>query len=1263
MADRWSFSLLPLHAQRRQLAWRLCQLGILGFQTSTYAQTRLCGVVSGYQTTSVLCSPAAGNNAALETAPGTVFETSALASLRAVANNASASITLDSTSIINSPATAASGVQAQVTGSSGDATIRFQGSGLGSNSIALSGAGQDGVSITNAGAGTSRVTVNAGTALAVSNTVVGNEHDGIDIANAGGGNVVLQHAGTGTISVVGGNAIWLKASGGNGNIDASVGAGVQLQVFNLDPGSLGNHAGIQARSTNEGATRIDNSAAIISQGTNGHGIYLSSLASDGSSSTTGAMTVLNRGRISTNGLNGFGIRVAPRGGNVDVQNEGRIDTTGANGHGIYVSTALGSGNLTVVNNGALNVGSAANAVGSRAIYMIAVGTGDAVIKGSGDITVLGSEKTQRSEGITVSALAGNTSVDYSGRIKVQGDGATGIRAHSTDGNVDVNYTGSGIETTHSSSNAIYATTDSATGTVKVQAQGALVTHADAGAGDGSGMASFGIQATSRGADVSVVFGGPSMDVNGSGAAIVAGNAYGGGTGAGALTVQNSGSLLARGNSQQGIRSFSTTGAQSISNTGSIQTMGAVDSQGILADANGAAQIHVVNSARISTVGDNASGIEARSAGGAVTVANALGGDIAAGWGRSAGVSLSGASQTLQNAGAVQALSDTAIRADAAIAGSALSISNTGGITGGVSATTSSVDFTQAGSWSLRNFADTDGDGVRDRLAVAASDFGSASSNSIRNSGTVALLGSAGQAVRTLDTAGQYLPFANTRNAMALDGPVQGHILGVGTFSQSGAIDLTTNRYAGDVLVISGGHMAGQDGGGSYIANGGALKLDAVLNAGGPGTSQADILVLDSARLGSAPTGISVNNLGGAGAKETLGNGIALVEVLNKQGSAADVFTLSTPAVAGVHEYLLYHGGNPRTGGDPADGNWYLRSEVVVPPPEPPPVPPTPDVRPLYRPEVGAYLSNRRQASGMFLHSLHDRLGELQFDERPSNANGQEPRSGWLRVARQNSRARSADDLYHAKSQNTLIQGGGDILRWSDQSDEKGRWYVGGMLGYGRATTDADAQNNVRKAHSTVEGWNIGAYGTWFQDDATKLGAYVDLWATLGLFNSRVNGEKLPEVKYHARSLNLSGETGYAMRMFDSRWIVEPQAQLILVQYNEDDITEPNGTRINGNNGSAWVSRLGLRTYGTWTPGGYKVQPFLTLNWWHDNANNALSFNTATVEDVYPNNRYEAKLGVHATLSKGWTAWANAGYMWGKQGYKANRIWLGAKYTW
>jgi autotransporter family porin len=304
---------------------------------------------------------------------------------------------------------------------------------------------------------------------------------------------------------------------------------------------------------------------------------------------------------------------------------------------------------------------------------------------------------------------------------------------------------------------------------------------------------------------------------------------------------------------------------------------------------------------------------------------------------------------------------------------------------------------------------------------------------------------------------------------------------------------------------------------------------------------------------------------------------------------------------------------------------------------------------------------------MFVHSLHDRLGEPQWIEGQSFDNQDDKRrSGWLRLAGQTGESTSGNGNFTANTDSTLIQGGGDIARWN-VGGEHGRLHLGGMLGYGEARSDASAVGNFAQARGETDGWSVGAYGTWYQndDDKLKLGWYTDVWGAYGQFKNKVNGDTLPEVRYDSTALTLSGEAGYAMRVReDMDWVIEPQAQLIYVHYNEDNIFEANGTRINGSDGSGWISRLGLRTQRTWvSDDGKRTQPYLTVNWWHDTVGDALTFNNVALKDLYPENRYEVKAGVNADLTRGWTIWGNVGHQWGSQQFSASTVRLGAKHTW
>jgi outer membrane autotransporter protein len=432
---------------------------------------------------------------------------------------------------------------------------------------------------------------------------------------------------------------------------------------------------------------------------------------------------------------------------------------------------------------------------------------------------------------------------------------------------------------------------------------------------------------------------------------------------------------------------------------------------------------------------------------------------------------------------------------------------------------------------------------------------------------------------------------------------------------------------------------------NYTGAGGTIGLNTVLEGDG---AASDKLVI-SGGMASGTTGLRVANAGGAGALTTA-NGILVVDAVNGGTTAPGAFALDGRTVAGVYEYRLFRGS--------ADGSaphaWYLRSEHSPNPPAP---------RPLYRPEIAAYLANQRLAGQMFVHSLHDRLGEPGYVEGQGfNPAADQPRSGWLRMVGKWEGSKSRDGNFKTTTDAFLLHGGAELAKWSLAS-EADRLHAGLMGSYGNAGSDAQAAGNPFRAKGKVEGWSVGAYGTWYQNEERKLGAYVDTWFQYGWFNNRVEGDLLPAVKYHAQGWSASGEAGYAIPLRDD-WIVEPQAQLIYVDYREGDITEPNGTRVSGADSSGWIARVGVRLHRTFVrEDARKVQPYATVNWWHTSTDSSISFNQLPLGSLYPQNRYALKLGVNGDLGRRWTGWADVSGAWGEQSFYQYAVRAGVKYTW
>lgn len=425
--------------------------------------------------------------------------------------------------------------------------------------------------------------------------------------------------------------------------------------------------------------------------------------------------------------------------------------------------------------------------------------------------------------------------------------------------------------------------------------------------------------------------------------------------------------------------------------------------------------------------------------------------------------------------------------------------------------------------------------------------------------------------------------------------------------------------------------------GDFSGDGGTLQMNTALGDDHSATDKLHVLGNTSGQAY-----VAVSNVGGLGAQTV--DGIQVVQV---DGASGGQFDLQGRAVGGIYDYFLHKGGKT----NPDDGDWYLRSER----PEEPTVP-------VVRPEVGAYLGNQVAATGMFMHSLHDRLGEPNLAEGLKPKNGDDLHSGWARVSRNRTDARMAAGQLGTKSDGSLLQVGVDVARWG----ERGRGQVGVMASIGEATIDALSSLTAYSARGKVDGQAVGIYGTWYARPGERTGLYVDSWLQYGRYSNSVQGMALASERYRAQAWQASMEAGYGWKVHedDTKSIyVEPQAQVIVTDYSSDAHREANGTVVEAQ-GPGVTSRLGVRMYGRLsTAGGKPVQPFVTANWWHQSQHNSMSFNGEQTSGGIPRDRFEIKAGAQMNLGGGWTGWGQLGHQSGKSGYRSVGVQAGAKYSW
>ncbi len=382
----------------------------------------------------------------------------------------------------------------------------------------------------------------------------------------------------------------------------------------------------------------------------------------------------------------------------------------------------------------------------------------------------------------------------------------------------------------------------------------------------------------------------------------------------------------------------------------------------------------------------------------------------------------------------------------------------------------------------------------------------------------------------------------------------------------------TNGVPGTVLTVSN----------NYTGNNGLVELNTVL---GDDSSVTDRVVINGNTAGASK--VKINNMGGVGDQTTNG-----IEVITVNGASNGNFELDGRVVAGIYDYSLGRSSGANS------SNWYLRS-----------------INGTLRPEAGSYLGIVEHNQGTFNHSFHDRQQFLN--------NGY--RSAWVRVENTHSKTEIGNDRVHNKMDRTLLHFGSDVY-------QNNAFHIGLMGAYSKANIDSTARNTGFQANSKSDGYSVGAYATWFDQNQEKGGFYTDGYLQYNWFDNQVNGSTLAQEKFDSYGLSASVEGGYAFPMGNSGaldWTLEPQLQVIYNHYRSSDHVERSGTRVKIRQGNDFTGRLGVRLNGR----GESVSPFVTLNYWTHSNHPVISMNDNEVTSNRARNIGELKTGLDFKLNK------------------------------
>ncbi|EHW6820472.1 fibronectin-binding autotransporter adhesin ShdA [Salmonella enterica] len=508
--------------------------------------------------------------------------------------------------------------------------------------------------------------------------------------------------------------------------------------------------------------------------------------------------------------------------------------------------------------------------------------------------------------------------------------------------------------------------------------------------------------------------------------------------------------------------------------------------------------------------------------------------------------------------------------------------------------------------------------------------------------------------------------------------VNGRVTNEGTLvfgdsEETGAI-FTLNGDLINMGTITSGSSASTPGNtlyvdGDYTGNGGSLYLNTVL---GDDDSATDKLVITGDASGT--TDLYINGIGD-GAQTT--NGIEVVDVGGV--STSDAFVLKNEVNAGLYTYRLYW--------NESDNDWYLASKAqsddddsggddtpsdggddggnVTPPDDGGDggnvTPPDDggDVAPQYRADIGAYMGNQWMARNLQMQTLYDREGS-QY----RNADG----SVWARFKAGKAESEAVSGNIDMDSNYSQFQLGGDILAWGNGQQSV---TVGVMASYINADTDSTGNRGADGSQFTssgnVDGYNLGVYATWFADAQTHSGAYVDSWYQYGFYNNSVESGDAGSESYDSTANAVSLETGYRYDIALSNGntvSLTPQTQVVWQNYSADSVKDNYGTRIDGQDGDSWTTRLGLRVDGKLYKGSRTViQPFAEANWLHTSDDVSVSFDDATVKQDLPANRAELKVGLQADIDKQWSVRAQVAGQTGSNDFGDLNGSLNLRYNW
>lgn len=488
-------------------------------------------------------------------------------------------------------------------------------------------------------------------------------------------------------------------------------------------------------------------------------------------------------------------------------------------------------------------------------------------------------------------------------------------------------------------------------------------------------------------------------------------------------------------------------------------------------------------------------------------------------------------------------------------------------------------------------------------------------NAISNSGTITFRGN-------LTSNGNIQNNASSEMYLfGLSNTLKGNV----SASNNSLISLSNDELGGNLTID-----------GNYNGTNSTLHIDTQLDSD---DSKTDFINIKGQATGS--TQLEINNVGGKGAQTV--NGIHIIKTDSSESDKT--FYLKNGYIsAGAYDYSLHLNKSEVQDNETFD-NWYLKSQLQNGG--------SPD-QPIYTPNMGSYLTAEMMGNTLFTSRLEDREGASNYQNLEKN-NG----NVWIRTNGRHNQFKSMSNQLKTSGDSIITQIGTGLVTLGNED----QYNIGSMVGYAHYNGETKSKLTNRTSKTSIDGYSVGLYGTWYAYPVEQRGAYIDSWILWNSFNNKIDTADKNNYEYDSSGITASIEVG-GNYLINNNWWIQPQTQIIYQGVHADKFKDDQGLIINHGSDNL-QARLGFKTYlevATSINNETSYRPYLALNYIHNTSPYSVDIDNIKYMNNGSKNLGEVKIGIEGNITKNNQVWLNTSYIEGGNSNHEYQGTIGWKYN-